>query len=199
MQQTSYHSHVFETALGYCGIAWDSSDDTRILRFQLPDPDPASTAHQLSQRLGVAAGITMVPSEAPATVLALASATQRYFEGEAIDFSDIQLDLTRQTLVSQRIYTALRCVAWGKTTTYGALAKEIGLGPAAARSVGRAMATNPVPLIIPCHRVLAAGGKLGGFSAPGGTTTKVRMLELERVQLEHELQTQSAQLTLGLE
>jgi methylated-DNA-[protein]-cysteine S-methyltransferase len=72
---------------------------------------------------------------------------------------------------------------WGQTTTYGALAKELGAGPQAARAVGEAMARNPIPLIVPCHRVLAAGGELGGFSAPGGTDTKLRMLELEGVRI----------------
>ncbi|WP_037170968.1 MGMT family protein, partial [Rhizobium sp. Pop5] len=81
------------------------------------------------------------------------------------------------------IYAAARRVGWGHTTTYGALAKELGVGPEAARDVGQAMAKNPVALIIPCHRVLAAGGKIGGFSAPGGSSSKARMLELEGVQL----------------
>ncbi len=78
-----------------------------------------------------------------------------------------------------------RCAefGWGRTTTYGALAKEVGAGREAARVVGEAMAKNPAPLIIPCHRVLAAGGKIGGFSAPGGSKTKARMLELEGVRL----------------
>ena len=71
---------------------------------------------------------------------------------------------------------------WGETTTYGTLAKAIGGGPETARDVGQAMAGNPVPLIIPCHRVLAAGGRLGGFSAPGGAVAKERMLALEGVQ-----------------
>ncbi len=80
-------------------------------------------------------------------------------------------------------YAALRRVGWGRTTTYGALAKEVGAGREAARDVGEAMARNPAPLIIPCHRVLAAGGKIGGFSAPGGSKTKIRMLELEGVRV----------------
>jgi len=74
----------------------------------------------------------------------------------------------------ERIYEAARRVAWGYTTTYGNLAKELGAGPEAARDVGKAMARNPVALIIPCHRVLAAGGKVGGFSAPGGSAAKRR-------------------------
>ena len=72
----------------------------------------------------------------------------------------------------------------GYTTTYGTLAKELGAGPEAARDVGKAMARNPVALIIPCHRVLAAGGKVGGFSAPGGSAAKRRMLALEGVHLD---------------
>jgi methylated-DNA-[protein]-cysteine S-methyltransferase len=77
-----------------------------------------------------------------------------------------------------------RRVGWGHTTTYGTLAKELGAGPEAARDVGQAMAKNPVALLIPCHRVLAAGGKIGGFSAPGGSAAKIRMLALEGVDLE---------------
>jgi methylated-DNA-[protein]-cysteine S-methyltransferase len=82
------------------------------------------------------------------------------------------------------IYAATRRVGWGRTTTYGTLAKELGAGPEAARDVGQAMAKNPVALIIPCHRVLAAGGKVGGFSAPGGSAAKIRMLALEGIHLE---------------
>ena len=89
--------------------------------------------------------------------------------------------LTARTTFSRQIYQALRAIGWGHTTTYGTLAKALGAGPQAARDVGQAMAKNPVPLIIPCHRVLAAGGKVGGFSAPGGATAKVHMLELEGV------------------
>jgi methylated-DNA-[protein]-cysteine S-methyltransferase len=74
-------------------------------------------------------------------------------------------------------------VGWGQTTTFGDVARLVGAGPQSARGVGQAMAHNPVPVIIPCHRVLAAGGKLGGFSAPGGVDTKLHMLELEGVQL----------------
>jgi methylated-DNA-[protein]-cysteine S-methyltransferase len=94
------------------------------------------------------------------------------------------LDLDDQDAFFQRIYAAARQIGWGQTTTYGTLAKQLGVGPEAARDVGQAMASNPVPLIIPCHRVLAAGGKLGGFSAPGGSSTKARMLALEGVLVE---------------
>ena len=80
-----------------------------------------------------------------------------------------------------QVYDHVRTLGWGETTTYGAVARALDAGPEHARAVGQAMATNPVPLIIPCHRVLAAGGAIGGFSAPGGSQSKARMLELEGV------------------
>ena len=103
------------------------------------------------------------------------------FVGKETDFSGFKLDLSEQDRFFQRIYAAARQVGWGCTTTYGALAKGLGAGPEAARDVGQAMAKNPVALIIPCHRVLGAGGKIGGFSASGGSAAKVRMLALEGV------------------
>jgi methylated-DNA-[protein]-cysteine S-methyltransferase len=120
------------------------------------------------------------------------AAVQRYFEGQETDFSGVELDLGDQEPFFRQVYAAARRVGWGRTTTYGALTKELGAGPEAARDVGQAMAKNPVPLIIPCHRVLAAGGKIGGFSAPGGSATKVRMLALEGVQVEQPLSERQA-------
>ena len=94
------------------------------------------------------------------------------------------LDLTGQDDFYREIYAAARRISYGETTTYGTLAKAIGRTDwEAAREVGQAMAKNPVALIIPCHRVLAAGGKIGGFSAPGGAETKAKMLELEGVHI----------------
>lgn len=175
MDQTPHHYSVFETALGFCGIAWNG---VGITRFQLAGRSASETEHVLLRRTPRAQPDT--PSPVVAGVIA---AVGRYSGGEAIDFSDVPIDLAEQDAFFQRIYAALRRVGWGCTTTYGSLAKEAGAGPEAARDVGRAMAKNPVPLIIPCHRVLAAGGKLGGFSAPGGTDSKRRMLELEGVRL----------------
>src|SRR5215472_3354197 len=100
------------------------------------------------------------------------------------DFSVFKLDLGEHDPFFERVYAAARQVGWGRTTTYGTLAKKLGAGPEAARDVGQAMAKNPVALMIPCHRVLAAGGKVGGFSAPGGSAAKIRMLALEGVHVE---------------
>ena len=122
---------------------------------------------------------------------AIAAAT-RYFAGEETDFSGFTLDLDEQLPFFKQVYAAARRVGWGRTTTYGTLAKELGAGPEAARDVGQAMAQNPVALFIPCHRVLAAGGKVGGFSAPGGAAAKIRMLELEGVRLEAKVPAQGS-------
>jgi len=175
MGRAAQYYLVFETRNGFCGIAWS---DLGITRFQLPARSADAAERSLRRRAAGAA-----PGTAPPGVAEVIAAAQRYFEGEAMDFSGVRLDLGDQDSFFVQIYAAARKVGWGHTTTYGSLAKELGAGPEAARDVGLAMASNPVPLIIPCHRVLAAGGKIGGFSAPGGAVAKRRMLELEGVRI----------------
>jgi methylated-DNA-[protein]-cysteine S-methyltransferase len=102
-----------------------------------------------------------------------------------VDFSAVAVDLDGIDDLRRRIYAVLRTIGVGQTTTYGELARAIGETEwQGARDVGEAMGRNPVPIVIPCHRVLAAGGKLGGFSAHGGAATKRKLLELEGVQLD---------------
>jgi methylated-DNA-[protein]-cysteine S-methyltransferase len=187
LNQAAHQYLIFETAAGFCGIAWNG---VGITRFQLPARSADATERNLRRRLPDAE-----PGTPPPPVFEAIAAAKRYFEGENVDFSGVRLDLDGQDEFFQRIYAAARRVAWGRTTTYGGLAKELRAGPESARDVGQAMAGNPVPLIIPCHRVLAAGGKVGGFSAPGGSAAKVRMLELEGVHLEP---PPPAQRSLGL-
>jgi methylated-DNA-[protein]-cysteine S-methyltransferase len=175
MAQTRHHYHVFETEGGFCGIAWN---ERGISRFQLPTKNADATERLLLRRLPAAESAAPTPMVREAI-----AAVKRYFEGKETDFSSFEVDLSEQDAFFQDIYAAARRVGWGHTTTYGTLAKELGAGPEAARDVGQAMAKNPVALIIPCHRVLAAGGKVGGFSAPGGSSSKIRMLELEGVRL----------------
>jgi methylated-DNA-[protein]-cysteine S-methyltransferase len=170
------HYFIFETAGGFCGIAWN---DAGITRFQLPAKTAEATERYLLRRLPGAK-----PSTPTQEVAEAVAAVMRYFAGEEVDFSGFKLDLGEQDPFFKQIYAAARQVGWGRTTTYGTLAKELGAGPEAARDVGQAIATNPVALIIPCHRVLAARGKVGGFSAPGGAATKIRMLKLEGINLE---------------
>jgi methylated-DNA-[protein]-cysteine S-methyltransferase len=187
MTRAPHNYCVFETAAGFCAIAWS---DAGVTRFHLPMSTADATERSLQRRMPDATAGTP-----PAQVSAVIAAAQRYFAGEKVDFSDVPLDLDIRDEFFRKIYSAARQLGWGQTTTYGTLAKELGAGPEAARDVGQAMARNPVPLIIPCHRVLAAGGKLGGFSAPGGSSTKQRMLQMEGVSLEP---PPPAQQTLGL-
>jgi methylated-DNA-[protein]-cysteine S-methyltransferase len=187
MDHAAHQYLVFDTAAGFCGVGWN---DIGITRFQLPARSVDATERHLLRRMPVAERGTATPA-----VVKVMTAATRYFDGEPVDFSDVELDLAGQDDFSTQIYAAARRVGWGRTTTYGALAKELGAAREAAREVGQAMANNPVPLIIPCHRVLAAGGKVGGFSAPGGSAAKLRMLELEGVHLGP---PEPAQRSLGL-
>jgi len=170
------HYLIFETAGGFCGIAWNTAG---ITRFQLPTKSATATERIMRHQMPRAKTGAPTPEVAEAV-----AAVRLYFEGKETDFSMFKLDLGEQNPFFERVYAAARQVGWGRTTTYGALAKELGAGPEAARDVGQAMAKNPVALIIPCHRVLAAGGKVGGFSAPGGSAAKIRMLALEGVHVE---------------
>lgn len=112
---------------------------------------------------------------------AVADAMQRiehHLGGETADFSDVELDLDATTNFEDAVYAAARAIPCGEVRTYGEIAQAIG-EPGAARAVGAALGRNPVPIIIPCHRILGSHGKSGGFSAPGGAATKFRMLEAE--------------------
>jgi methylated-DNA-[protein]-cysteine S-methyltransferase len=162
------HYHLFDSNMGLCGIAW--SDDG-ITRFQLP-----ATEHEATRWLAKHAA----PAQPPPDVSAAIDQARVYFAGERPDFSAVPLDLSEIDTFRRQIYDVLRTVGWGETLTYGDMAKRIG-AEGGAQAVGQAMGQNPIPLIIPCHRVLAAGGKIGGFSAPGGADTKERMLALEGV------------------
>lgn len=168
-------STVFETALGFIGIAWSAGGLTRLCLFQR---DRAAVERRL-ERLGVAASEAAV---LPAWVAALVSDIRAYADGAEVDFSAVPVDLAGVDDFRLAIYDAARKLRFGETTTYGELARRAGQ-PGLPRETGQALGANPVPLVIPCHRILAAGGKIGGFSAPGGSTTKERMLALEGVRV----------------
>ncbi len=138
MSEATQHYHVFETAMGFCAIAWS---DAGVARFQLPTKT-AEAAERLMRRRAFGAE----PGAPPEDVAAVVEAAKRYFGGEETDFSQVQVDLAGQDAFFAQIYDALRRVGWGRTTTYGALAKEVGAGREGARDVGEAMARNPTPL-----------------------------------------------------
>jgi methylated-DNA-[protein]-cysteine S-methyltransferase len=157
------------------GVAWNA---VGITSMHLPTDSAASARSSLQRKAGSSSA-----AEPTGPVAEAIAAVKRYFNGEPVDFENVALDLGARSAFDQSVYVTVRRIGWGRTTTYGDVARLIGRGPQAARDVGQAMAHNPVPVIIPCHRVLAAGGKLGGFSAPGGVDTKLHMLELEGTQL----------------
>ena len=162
---------LFDTALGRCGIAWR---DERVCAFALPAADDAATLAQLERRLPGLAAASPPPPVADAI-----AAVQRLLSGEATDLTQVPVDLANVPRFERTVYEQLRAVPPGETVTYGELAARAG-APGAARAVGAAMGRNPMPVIIPCHRVLAGGGRSGGFSAPGGVTTKFRLLAIEQ-------------------
>ncbi|HEY0412900.1 MAG TPA: methylated-DNA--[protein]-cysteine S-methyltransferase [Allosphingosinicella sp.] len=115
----------------------------------------------------------------PPVVAAAIGLIVRLLDGEKVDLHGIALDLAGASELERKVYEAALRIPCGQVRTYGEIAAEIG-APGAAQAVGTALGRNPIPIVVPCHRVLAGGGKSGGFSAPGGVATKFRMLEIER-------------------
>jgi methylated-DNA-[protein]-cysteine S-methyltransferase len=172
-QATSGHA-VFETVIGFMGIAWSEAGLTRLC---LPQRNRDAVERRLLHHAGIAAS-----NAQPQWITELIASIKAYAAGEDVGFSDVPVDLTGVDDFRLAIYNAARKLAFGETTTYGELAKRAGHA-GLARETGAALGANPVPLIIPCHRILAAGGKIGGFSAPGGSTTKEKMLAMEGVRV----------------
>jgi len=168
-----YGFTLLETAIGPCGIAWD--DEARIVGSTLPESDAARTRARMQRRVPEAR-----ETSPPAAVQETIDAIVALLRGEARDLSAVPLDLARVPAFNRRVYEIARTIPPGETLTYGEIATRLG-DPLAARDVGQALGENPFPIVVPCHRVRAAGGKTGGFSAPGGVATKLRMLAIERV------------------
>jgi methylated-DNA-[protein]-cysteine S-methyltransferase len=161
---------LFGTAIGACGIAWGARG---VAAVQLPEANESATlARLLRKHRGI--GSRRPASEIQRTVDDIVA----LLAGEPRDLLHARLDLTQVPPFHRSVYAVVRNIAPGRTRTYGEVAALCG-EPHAARAVGQAMARNPFPIIVPCHRVLAAGGKSGGFSANGGVTTKLRMLAIE--------------------
>lgn len=162
---------LFDTPLGACGVAWSEAGITALL---LPGADEARTRAALRRRHAEA------QEEAPPpAVRAAIEAITALLSGEPRDLIDVKIDLQGVPDFHRRVYEESRRIGPGRTCTYGELAAQLG-EPGAARAVGQALGANPVAVIVPCHRVLAAGSRPGGFSAPGGIDTKRRLLEIEQ-------------------
>lgn len=157
----------FDTVIGRCGVAWN--EQAEVVGVRLPVLEGASPSRWFAQARE--APPPPAVTRAIADVIAL-------LQGERKDLMDVPLDMRDLPPFDRRVYELARRIAPGSTLTYGELAKQLG-EPGAARRVGQALGRNPFPLVVPCHRVLAAGGHTGGFSAPGGVETKLRLLAIE--------------------
>lgn len=162
------HYCLIETDLGWFGLAWSPQGITRAYL-------PGDPVHSLRERFDLLGSET---AHWPSFIDEARQLILGYARGEAVSFDNLPLDLSAVSDFHRRVYDDILQLGRGETTTYGEIARRLGdIG--LSRAVGQAMGSNPIPLIIPCHRVLASGGKTGGFSAPGGSTSKMRMLALE--------------------
>ena len=162
---------LFDTDLGRCAVAWGGAG---LVAVQLPEASDAHARARMQERFPDAS--ECAPDEAAARAIASIAALLR---GEPADLDGLELDLSRVPKFHRRVYVAARAIEPGRTLTYGELAARIG-SPGAARAVGQALGRNPFPIVVPCHRVLAAGGRVGGFTAHGGIVTKLRLLRIEQ-------------------
>jgi methylated-DNA-[protein]-cysteine S-methyltransferase len=168
---------VFPTELGWMALA---TRDGRLVRLTIGHDSPERARADLRKLLGLAAADCRAEeaSDAGADVVSLVERLADFAAGSRDDFLDIPVAIDHCPPFSKRVLAACRKIPYGRTQSYAELAVVAG-SPRAARAVGRAMATNPLPLVIPCHRVLGSGGKLGGYSAAGGLSLKRRLLDLE--------------------
>jgi methylated-DNA-[protein]-cysteine S-methyltransferase len=164
---------IFDTAIGPCGIVWNARGLTGV---QLPKKDEAATRARVQQRYpsAVEAAPSPLAQEAIEGITAL-------LRGEPRDLNGIAIDNSRTPDFNAKVYAITRQVPPGQTITYGEIASRLG-DKLLARDVGQALGENPCPLVMPCHRVLAANGKPGGFSAAGGVVTKLKLLSIEGAQ-----------------
>jgi methylated-DNA-[protein]-cysteine S-methyltransferase len=156
----------FSTPLGVCSLSWN---DEGLVRFGLPE-EPARDSGRIFL-------------ECPPWIAGIIRRVRNHYSGHFEDFSAIALDWSQVTPFQKSVYLEAQAIKAGHTTTYGEISRRLGLGREGARSVGVALGANPWPLIVPCHRVVAADGKMTGFSAPGGIRTKTRLLALEGAEL----------------
>lgn len=161
---------IFPTPIGPCAIAWTPAGIAGVL---LPEADQDATRRRLRARFPGAAD-----AAPPAPIAHAIDSITALLQGLTRDLTEVPLDWTGVPDFPRRVYEVARTIPPGSTRTYGDVAARVG-APGAAQAVGQALGANPFPLVVPCHRVLAASGDLGGFSAPGGAATKRRLLEIE--------------------
>lgn len=161
---------LFDTAIGQCGFVWSPRG---LLAVAFPQNAQAGAGPRLKRLYPDAAEIDQPPH-----IVEAVAAIQALLAGEKRDLMEIEVDLSLVPAFAVQVYEIARAIRPGQTRTYGEIARQLG-DVALSRAVGQALGANPWPIVIPCHRILAAGGGKGGFSAPGGTDTKLRLLEIE--------------------
>ncbi|MEH2511755.1 methylated-DNA-[protein]-cysteine S-methyltransferase [Nitrobacteraceae bacterium AZCC 1564] len=161
---------LFDTEIGRCGVAWGEHG---LLGVQLPETNDAQTRARIQQKAPGAQ-----EASPPPNIQHACDAMARLLKGEKSDLSFITVDQSHIPEFNRKVYDVARTIQPGETLTYGDIAMRLG-DKLLARAIGQALGQNPFPIVIPCHRVLAANGKTGGFSANGGVTTKFRMLAIE--------------------
>jgi methylated-DNA-[protein]-cysteine S-methyltransferase len=164
---------LFQTDIGCCGIVWNTRG---IAGVQIAEKSEQATRSRVSRRYPGVQEVVPPPSvqRVVADIVAL-------LNGEPKELSHVTLDLDGVPDFNRRVYDVARTIRPGATISYGEIAARLG-DPSLARDVAQALSQNPFPIIVPCHRVLAAGGKMGGFSALGGVRTKLRLLSIEGAQ-----------------
>lgn len=180
----AHGAEVIATAIGHVGFAWGKDG---LVRAALPEKEPGS----VWRRLHASVSLSGPTKSEPVFLPRLREALLDYAEGRRVEFADLPVDLNRLDAFDRAILEATRSLGFGITATYGEVALLAG-HPGKAREAGAALGRNPVPLIVPCHRVVAAGGRIGGFSAPGGARTKARLLGHEGAVLRPEPAAQAA-------
>jgi methylated-DNA-[protein]-cysteine S-methyltransferase len=171
---TAHEFTLFDTPIGQCGIAWGAKG---LVAVQLPERSERATRARI---LRLVPGVREAPP--PPDVQVVLDGIRALLRGQPVDLSGVALDMSRVPDFDRRVYEVARTIPPGATLSYGDIASRLGARDA-ARDVGSALGRNPFAIIVPCHRVVAAGGKLGGFSARGGVTTKLRLLSIEGASL----------------
>lgn len=167
---------IFSTEFGSCAIAWNHA---ALTGFSLPEENETLLDVKMARHHGgKTADIAM-----PAKVRGVIARAQKHFSGQLQDFADCDFDWPKVSEFQQAVYRRTLAIKPGYKKSYGEIARELSLGPEAARAVGVALGSNPWPLLVPCHRVVSASDKMTGFSAPGGIRTKTRLLALEGAEL----------------
>ncbi len=177
---------VFDTVLGGVGIAWRSrAADDPVIAVQLPEGDATATRRRLAAKARRATGGAIPDADTdgelvtpPPAITAAIGAITGLLTGEPLDLLEVGIDLSASSPFDRDVYEVTRSIAPGASLTYGQVAERVGQ-PGAAQAVGRSLGANPIPIVVPCHRVLGADGRLTGFSAAGGVDTKRRMLLIE--------------------